>query len=251
MSWNVAGRVRLLPAQAERLLGLEADVICLQETTPSTVPRWCELLREAGYTGVAHAPGEGGQERPLMVLSAARSALRPQPLAGAPWPERVLDVRTADGMQIVNIHSPTSAKPDLVKLRTHRAVHDHLAASAAPARILCGDLNTPRRELPDGTAWSFARDRYGRLRADRGEEWERAELSLLRGLRAHGFRDAFRELHGFERREISWGWARWSGGYRLDHLLVAGLGVRACRYEHAWREQGLSDHSPLLAELAR
>jgi endonuclease/exonuclease/phosphatase family metal-dependent hydrolase len=39
-----------------------------------------------------------------------------------------------------------------------------LAAAAPASRILCGDLNTPRRELPDGGVLSFARDSRGRLR---------------------------------------------------------------------------------------
>jgi len=72
---------------------------------------------------------------------------------------------------------------------------------------------------------------------------------LLRGLAPYGFEDAFRTLHGYDAPEISWGWRRWSGGYRLDHLLVDGLELVACAYEHAWREQGLSDHSALLARL--
>jgi exonuclease III len=171
------------------------------------------------------------------------------PVAGLPWPERVLASRLRDGIEVLNVHSPTSPKPDEAKLRTHLAVHAHLARQTGAPRLLSGDLNTPRREFPDGRVWTFARDRYGRIRADRGERWEQAELALLRGLEPHGFRDVFRELHGFGAREISWGWRRWSGGYRLDHLIVAGLTARECRYEHSWREQGLSDHSGLVARL--
>jgi exonuclease III len=246
--WNVAGRVRALDAQAQALLALDAEIVCLQEVTRRTLPRWRELLLAAGYAAVEHAPTEVPRERPLLVLTAARQPLRAVTLAGAPWPERVLATRLAAGVEIVNVHSPTSPKPDEAKLRTHLAVHAHLAAGSGP-RLVCGDLNTPRRELPDGTLWSFARDRYGRLREDRGERWERAELALLDGLGERGFRDAYRELHGYGRREISWGWRRWKGGYRLDHLIVSDLDVRACSYVHDWREQGLSDHSALVAEL--
>jgi exonuclease III len=244
----VAGRVRALEDQAERLLSLDADAICLQETTPTTLPRWRALLAEAGYPGVCNAEGDGSR-RPLSVLTAARCTLRAKSVPGVPWPERVLAVRTASGAEIVNVHSPISTKPEHAKVRTHLAVHAHLARRASRPRLLCGDLNTPRREHPDGTVWTFARDRYGRIRPERGEEWEQAELALLRGLEAYGFRDAFRALHGYGRREISWGWRRWKGGYRLDHLLVAGLDVETCHYEHGWREDGLSDHAPLVARL--
>jgi endonuclease/exonuclease/phosphatase family metal-dependent hydrolase len=118
-------------------------------------------------------------------------------------------------------------------------------------RLVCGDLNTPRREHPDGTAWTFARTRSGKLRPDRGEQWDRAELALIRGMEPFGFRDAFRELHGYEHREPSWEWPQTGGGYRLDHLIVsAEIEVHEVSYLHEWRKEGLSDHSPLLAELS-
>lgn len=249
--WNVAGRVTRLGGQSKRVLGTGADVVCLQELTPSTSPLWERALRDAGYTSLV-AGGGSARARPLSVLIAARSGLEPVPVRDVPWPERVLAARCPDGTEIVNVHSPTSPKPDLAKVRTHEAVFAHLARrDPRRLRVLCGDLNTPRREHADGTVWTFARDRWGRLRQERGERWDRAELALLRGLERSGFRDAFRELHGHDRRELSWEWARWGGGYRLDHLLVSGpWRVIRCEYEHGWRQDGLSDHSPLLAELA-
>jgi exonuclease III len=251
VSWNVAGRVKRLDEQAERLLSLQADAICLQEVTPGTVPRWRRILDDAGYFGVAHGDLDAGRSRPLAVMTASREPVEPVAIRAVPWPERVLAVRLASGPELVNVHSPTSPKPDLAKVRTHEAVHRHLASGPPDrARILCGDLNTPRREHSDGGLWTFARDRYGRLRADRGERWDRAELALIRGLERYGFRDAYRLIHGYEVRELSWEWPRWKGGYRLDHLIVsASVTVRSCRYEHQWRTDGLSDHSALIARL--
>jgi exodeoxyribonuclease-3 len=250
VSWNVAGRVKRLEEQAERLLSLHADAICLQEITRSTLPRWQRLLYEAGYLGVEHGALDSGRSRPLAVLTACREPVEPIALVGAPWPERVLAVRTATGPELVNVHSPISPKPELAKVRTHEAVHRHLATERRDARILCGDLNTPRKEHRDGSVWTFARDQYGRLRADRGERWDQAELALIRGLEPYGFRDAYRLTHGYEVRELSWEWPRWKGGYRLDHLIVsAAVAVQSCTYEHQWRRDGLSDHSPLIATL--
>ena len=48
-------------------------------------------------------------------------------------------------------------------------------------RVLCGDLNTPRREHPDGRVISFARDTRERLREERGERWDDAELGVVPG----------------------------------------------------------------------
>jgi exonuclease III len=252
LSWNVAGRVKRLPEQAQRLLEVGADVVCLQEITRGTLPQWRSLLHEAGYLGVEHGElAVAERKRPLAVLTAARTPLHAVQVDGVPWPERVLAVHQSDGTEIVNMHSPISPKPDLAKVRTHEAIHRHLADEPpGEARILCGDLNTPRKEHPGGPVWTFARDRYGKLIPERGERWDRAELGLIRGLEAYGYRDAFRLLHPQSIHEISWEWARWGGGYRLDHLIVSGdLAVEACHYEHSWREDGLSDHSALVAEL--
>jgi exonuclease III len=249
--WNLAGRVKRIEEQAELLLALDADVLCLQELTPTTLPVWQARLQAAGYHALPATGPPAQSSRRLSVLSAARVPLQALELPGLPWPERVLATHLQDGSEVINVHSPTSPKPDLAKVRTHEALFAHLAVrKPTRLRLLCGDLNTPRKEHADGTVWTFARDRYGRLRPERGERWDSAELALIRGLEPYGFRDAFRAVHGYERREHSWEWRRWPGGYRLDHLLVSGpWQIADCRYMHAFRESGLSDHSALIAEL--
>lgn len=252
LCWNLAGRVRRVAEQIELVAASDADLICLQEVSPSTARAWHSGLRAQGWAHVLLGSLEqaqaSGRSRPVAVLTATRGELAPVAVAGLPWPERVLAARSA-GAEIVNVHSPISQRPGLVKVMTHEAVHAHLAAGTGP-RILCGDLNTPRREHPDGTVWTFARTRAGKLRPERGQRWDAAELALIRGLEPHGFRDAFRELYGPQRRELSWEWQRSGGGYRLDHLIVsAEVRARGVLYLHEWRHEGLSDHSALLAEL--
>jgi exonuclease III len=236
-----------------RVAELEPDVVCLQEVTDKATPLWEEALGSIGLTYVAHPapwPRDEVRKRRLAVLTAAREPFDAAPVPGVPWPERVLSARFADGFELLNMHSPISPSPGLVKVRTHEAVHAHLAADAGGARALCGDLNTPRKEHADGSVWTFARDRYGRLREDRGERWDAAESALIRGLEPYGYRDAFRALHGFVAKEPSWEWPRWGGGYRLDHLVVSeAVEVGACHYAHDWRREGLSDHSPLIATI--
>jgi exonuclease III len=251
VSWNVAGRKSRLDEQAARILELEPDLVCLQEVTPLTATWWVERLAGAGLAcEVAPLPKAREGSRPLAVLTAAREPLAPVPVDEVPWPERVLAAR-AGSLEIVNVHSPISAKAGLVKVLTHEAVYRHVARGSG-ARIVLGDLNTPRREHADGTVWTFARNRNGRLREERGERWDAAETALIRGLEGRGFRDAFRAINGFDSKEPSWEWPRTGGGYRLDHLIAsAEVEVAACAYRHGWRrEDKLSDHSALVSELA-
>jgi len=68
----------------------------------------------------------------------------------------------------------------------------------------------------------------------------------LVALEKRGYFDAFRELHG-DVREYSW-FSHQGNGYRYDHTYVhPSLKpiLKECCYLHAWREDGLSDHSPM------
>ena len=164
-----------------------------------------------------------------------------------PWPERVLCC-AVDGIEVINVHSPIAPSPELAKIRTHEAVASYLRSLPPRPRVLCGDLNTPRRELEDGTLLTFAHDSNGRLRPERGERWDRAERALVRDL---GWTDAFRALNGYGTRDASWTFSGDRGGWRLDHVLVCELQVVAAAYAHEWRRSGLSDHSALIVDVAR
>ena len=254
ITWNVAGRVWRQPEQAEAIAAAGADVVALQEVTARTLPLWRAALEAAGFAATENtldgAPAPGGRRR-LGVMTAAREPLlRLATPSGVPWPERVLCCAVA-GVEVVNLHSPIAPAPELAKIRTHEAVAAYLAVAGERPRVLCGDLNTPRRELPDGDVLTFAHDSAGRLRAERGERWDRAERALVHGLRQRGWLDAFRALHGYSERQASWTFAHDRGGWRLDHVLVHGLRPVASAYAHEWRRAGLSDHSALVVDLER
>jgi len=257
ISWNVARRVEALAAQAALLGERVPDVVALQEVTSRTRPLWMAALRTLGLAHVActldgadPARAPAGPRR-TGVLLAARQPLEPLPgLLPVPWPETALAGRLA-GLEVHTVHVPNAANGE-IKPATLAAVRVGLAARGGP-RVLCGDLNTPRRELPDGTVWSFARDGRGRLREERAGFCDDAETGVVPGLRDLGFADCFRALHGYAERSPSWTWRRISGhggGWRLDHVFCSGeIEPAACRYHHEWREQGLSDHSALEADL--
>jgi exonuclease III len=258
LSWNVAGRVSRQPEQAQVVAATAPDVVALQEVTARTLPLWRAALAQAGLTACETGlddMGDGAGRKVLGVLTAARAELTRLPApAGVPWPERVLCCRAGGGtrageVEIVNVHSPIAPAPALAKVRTHEAVAAYLAAAPPAPRVLCGDLNTPRRELPDGDVLTFAHTSAGRLRPERGPRWDRAERALVHGLRGSGWVDAFRALHGYADREASWTFAGDKGGWRLDHVLAFGLRPVAAAYAHDWRRAGLSDHSALVVDL--
>lgn len=248
--------------QAAALGAREPDVICLQEVTARTLPLWRALCERLGLivTGasldtadIARAPSS---RRRTGVLIASR-----HPVADAavslpvPWPETTLGLTILDPAGPVDVHGvhvPNAANGQ-IKPRTLAAIRAGLAAGPPGARVLCGDLNTPRRESTDGTVTSFARDSRGRLRPERGTAWDDAELRVVPGLRDLGYRDAFRSLHGYARREPSWTWrqvAGHGGGWRLDHIFASHeLKPVSCAYHHDWRDAGLSDHSAMEADV--
>lgn len=212
ITWNVAKRVSAVAEQAAAVLARE--------------PR---------------ARRRGG------VLLAARSAARAAPALSLPREESAL-AAVVDGVTIHTVHVPYAAN-GWVKVETLEAVRAGLAAGAGP-RVLCGDLNTPRRERPDGSVMSFARASNGRLREERGDRWDEGELGVVPGLRSLGFADAFRALHGYAENSPSWTYPRGGGGYRIDHVFVsAELRPVSATYLHDWRDAALSDHSALEVEL--
>jgi exodeoxyribonuclease-3 len=246
ITWNVARRVTRLPELAAALAGREPDVVCLQEVTARGGPLWTEALGLMGLAHVEHSLAT----RPHGVLIAAREPLEPCPGLPVPWPDSAVSA-AVDGIEVHCVHVPNAANGQ-IKPDTLTALRAGLAGrtGAGAPQILCGDLNTPRRENPDGSVVSFAFDRYGRLRPERGEPWDSAELGVVPGLADLGFTDCFRALHGYAEREPSWVYPRWRSGYRLDHVFCSGdLQPVAASYHHEWRDARLSDHSAFEVDL--
>jgi exonuclease III len=247
IGWNVARRVERLPRQVAAVAERAPDVLCLQEVTQRSFALWRDALAVVGLGHVACSLE--AHPAPHGVLLAARTPLEPARPYTLPWPQSAV-VEAVEGIEIACVHVPNAAN-GLVKPQTLAAIRAELERRRATggAHILCGDLNTPRRELPDGTVWSFARDGKGRLRPEREGAWDEAELGVVPGLRDLGFTDAFRALHGYGAREPSWVWPH-GGGWRLDHVFVSPpLEPVSARYHHEWRDAGLSDHSALEVDL--
>jgi exonuclease III len=252
ISWNVAKRVSRLAEQAAALASRAPDVVALQEVNARTWPLWVAALETCGLPHVACSldgadpAREPAARRRGGVLLAARAPLGSAASLVVPRAETTLAAEV-DGVVVHNAHVPNAAN-GWTKVDTLVALRAGLAAVGGP-RILCGDLNTPRRESADGAVMSFARDSRGRLREERGERWDAGELGVVPGLREIGFTDAFRALHGYAERSPSWTWRQiggHGGGYRIDHVFLSPeLEALAAVYHHEWRDTGLSDHAAL------
>ena len=89
VSWNVAGRRTRLDEQAERVLSLSPDIVCLQEVTRATAEPWAKHLEKAGLAAAgAPLPAARDGSRPLGVLTAGRRPPSVEAVEGVPWPER-------------------------------------------------------------------------------------------------------------------------------------------------------------------
>jgi exonuclease III len=236
----------VLAEQAAAVAARAPDVVALQEVTATSLPLWREALAATELPHVVSSLDEAPQVREPAgprrtgVLLAAREPLEPIETAiAAPWPETVLSGRACE-IEVHVVHVP-NARNGWIKVETLEAIQAGLSARGDRPAVLCGDFNTPRSERPDGTVITFARDRHARLRPERGERWDAAELGVLTGL----WPDAFRTLHGYERKEISWNWPRFPrSGYRLDHMFSTVTPER-CEYLHDVRTAKLSDHSAM------
>jgi exonuclease III len=253
--WNVNKRVRAgLSRQVEEVGRRQPDIVGLQEITPGNSDGWLAGLASIGLPyGVSSldlVPAAREQRRPARsgVLLASRWPLRVLSLWDdgiLHFPERqVSGVVAAPGgeIEVHVVHVPSSGRMQQLGLRwakaeTYEAIHAQLARPSGLPKILCGDLNAPLDELPDGTVLPWGPDK----RTASGE------LLLLEGLAAFDFVDVYRSLHGYADRAPSWhGLKR---GYRLDHLLATrSLVPRACWYIDAWRTGRLSDHAPVEAD---
>src|SRR3954468_8419575 len=97
LTWNVAGRVRTVEAQAEAMATEPADVVALQEVRLSSLEPWRAALARLGFPFVvtsldAHAPVvrlAPGLRRGALMGGGEPVDPLPAP-AGVPWAERVL-----------------------------------------------------------------------------------------------------------------------------------------------------------------
>jgi exonuclease III len=264
LSWNVANRVRALPAQLQVVLQREPHLIALQELTATTIPRWRTGLSTAGFHVVtsfdlAKDASILTNGRKYGVLIASWWPLEPLPPTDFEflWHERVLSVvvQTPWGpIECHTAHLPAGVSHGWKKIDTFNGIHKRLAVPPTRPRILCGDFNSPRLERSDGTVitWGKAIRQGGQIIGnDPNDHWSQGEQSVITGLARYDLPDIFRLLNGYSIQEQSWVRQIWGKehGRRFDHIFAScDLKPQICHYLHEYRKRGLSDHSPIEAD---
>lgn len=171
------------------------------------------------------ASGASGDENTVMVASQAPCGSALFPESDENYPHAIV---RADFpvFRLYGLYLPHKKKHKLFQF-----LEDELAFDESKRKrptIITGDWNTGKNGI-DQAGNSF---------------WYSEHLTILE---KRGYVDAFRRLHGDDR-EYSW-YSHQGNGFRYDHTYVdeslANV-LKECRYLHAWRENGLSDHSPML-----
>ncbi len=205
--------------------------------------------RRHGGGAVAERPRVSANllQRCRVALAAAASA---RAATGVP---RALPVRQ---------HRPRRGGVRTSTPRTCRRVRREVWSRSRCSRRCTPDLPRPAsaggssavtstRRVPNATT---ARSSSGaHITRQHTERCDKAERSVVLGLGEHDLPDVFRALNGCTATDTCW-LARRGGqwwGRRYDHVFASRrLTPTAWRYLHAWREQRLSDHSAIEADLA-
>jgi exodeoxyribonuclease-3 len=228
LAWNIRqGGGSRLPRIADALKRLDAEILVLSEYRGGeSGTRLLAVLDALGYrhtTTLAPPPGRNG------VLIAARRSFRECGAVGGglPEPYRMVGVEFA-AFRLSGIYMPNLS----AKVPYWEALIAALSFESTGLALAIGDFNTCRAYVDEAGAIDSAAHYMDKI--------ERI-----------GFCDLWRRRYP-EGREYSWFSTR-GNGFRIDHAFLSDdLAARAgaIGYSHQERIDGLSDHSPLILELA-
>ena len=267
LSWNTACRHKKNPEQLRTIESEDVDILALQEVTKRTAPLFAAALPKLGLTHVvssfdlASNPESLKGNRKYGELIASRWPIKAHPPTNfdVPWPERILSATIDTPFGLLELHTthiPPGESNGWLKIEVLEGLYRGLAKQTQIPRILCGDFNAPQSELPDGTtvSWGSRIQADGTIRPSHimygqsGQRWRDGENNVIVGLAEYDLPDAFRTLHGFEKKAGSWLPKNSKVPHRLDHIFAsAELNTIACDYIDTWRTAKLSDHAPVYA----
>ena len=225
LSWNIRqGGGSRTTAIVSKLANEKADIIVLSEfRNGESGNRLRSALMKIGYR---HQVVSGEKNGVNSVLIASTFAAGSELYSDADE-KFTHNIATAvfPAFKVMGVYLPHKKRNNLLPYINNKVKNDDAHY------IIAGDYNTGINHV-DQVGKSF---------------WYEDELIKLK---KNGYVDAFRHIHG-DIKEYSW-YSHQGNGYRYDHTYVDEALipiVKDCYYLNSWREEKLSDHSPMVLEL--
>ncbi len=258
ISWNINFRINCVQ-HVTALAVHNPDMVALQEVNPNCL---LELRDKLSLIGLGHIINNASlvaesDRKHYCGLIASRWPVTPlsQDKFEVPFPESVLSAIFSTpefNLEIHSVHVPPGSSHGSDKIKTFDGVYKYLTQNTYSPRILCGDFNSPRLELPNGQVFTWGQTERGNIKKGR-EGWDTGERSVIQGLAVYDLIDTFRLIHGYEKQEFSIAMKHKDKMTyrRFDHVFASKiLNPIACCYLHELRVQGLSDHAPLKVDFS-
>ena len=271
ISWNLNSRSNnvILKDQVDYLLSKNLDVISLQEVTKSSLSYLSDAFKHLNKISSFELSEDtdelkGKRKYGEMIISKFKFKYLDPYRIGLPFPERVLSVVFEDkGVELLTTHIPPGSSNGVIKVKHFEALYDYLAKKSPHSRIVTGDFNSPKAETTNGeiVTWGQKINNKGEIRLAINskwkdqctpERWDSAERKIIDIQNTLDMKDAFRDLHSYKKNGYSWKSTRKDIDIRrrYDHVFCSNsFKVNSCDYDHTPREQGLSDHAPIICEI--
>ncbi|NNF34592.1 MAG: hypothetical protein HKN68_10810 [Saprospiraceae bacterium] len=225
ISWNIRqGGGSRIGKICKSLIQEKPGIIILSEfrNNASGIKIRYELLKN----GYRHqwVTGAGSNENTVLIASKMEGENRFLNHLDSAFPHNMIEV-DFNAFSVIGVYLPHKKKHKLLYGLVTKMEHTD------QPYIIAGDYNTGINYV-DQKGKSF---------------WYSDQLIKLQNL---DFLDAFRHFHG-DVKEYSW-YSHQGNGYRYDHTYISNSLtsiVKDCYYLHSWREDGLSDHSPMVLML--
>jgi len=257
ISWNVAGWIRRLEGQFKLIEKWQPDILAIQETRKNGVDRFRSLLGDIGLIHCEHSLDQiSGATKGVAIFS--RWPLQRLDSFVVPFSHSTVSVSVQFdcSFDLHNVHIPNGSDNKWKKIETFEGVHDGISAKPTDRTILCGDFNSPQKELADGRVivWGEKIRKDGTVVPTRDARWRNGEALFFHGLPKLGMPDVYRRCNGWEKEEFSWYFQRKTGvspARRFDHIFAGeSFTPVVCHYLHEGREMRLSDHSAIEGEFS-
>jgi len=227
MTWNARhGGGARAQAFAEQILEFDPDIVVITEFRNNAAGQTIKDIISSG--GLSHHSDVDIPPRKNAVLVASKLPFSTRQIPGlGRHAHRGVWARFSE-MDVLGFYFPQRYE----KTRVFDAIYSLDRASLSKNTLIMGDLNTGQHYVDEIGATFYASQQFD-------------------GLSQIGWRDIWRTRNP-TRREYSW-FSNTGNGFRVDHAFATPNFdelVEHVFYDHTVREQGLSDHSALIVDIA-